>query len=503
MESVHVRRLAVSCRIPTAAAAERERVRRLWGDGLEDALDAALAHSGIAVAEEICIRAIDASVRVWLGQADMDIVAQWAATVAGRIRDAIDRGEFDTVVRFPSRVDAVIDALRGLARDARGRAWAWRQLDLPVDERSPDVLAEVLCRYPDVTLAALNVAASDTAVARALRYLNDDRWMQIASAALSSTPLSIAAIAHELAKMAAVDAVDVRAEAQAIVTGGPLARLAAGCASNASVAKRRALATMLALSCRPVLFSHEASAAAPLVASIVTLLESPALDGTTSDHGRTASDRADDSGKPLPQHIDLRALTTGHQGDTAPESRRDHADEAALFDRTPPLEWRRRATTEWGGLLFLVHLLAQSEEDRRRLEFPALASRSLQWTLHRLALLLVPTTPDDPAVLAFAGLPPVSKPPDDDAPPTSDEEEALVAIAHELNSRIATRLEQPESDSLLFSVCARRAEVVADPGWFDIRFSLASVSIEIRRAGLDLDPGYVPWLGVILKFSYV
>ena len=28
------------------------------------------------------------------------------------------------------------------------------------------------------------------------------------------------------------------------------------------------------------------------------------------------------------------------------------------------------------------------------------------------------------------------------------------------------------------------------------------VATEIRRAGLDLDPGYVPWLGVVVRFIY-
>jgi hypothetical protein len=29
------------------------------------------------------------------------------------------------------------------------------------------------------------------------------------------------------------------------------------------------------------------------------------------------------------------------------------------------------------------------------------------------------------------------------------------------------------------------------------------VSIEIRRGGLDRDPGWVPWLGVVVRFRYV
>jgi hypothetical protein len=28
------------------------------------------------------------------------------------------------------------------------------------------------------------------------------------------------------------------------------------------------------------------------------------------------------------------------------------------------------------------------------------------------------------------------------------------------------------------------------------------VDIEVRRAGLDLDPGWVPWLGRVVTFGY-
>jgi hypothetical protein len=44
--------------------------------------------------------------------------------------------------------------------------------------------------------------------------------------------------------------------------------------------------------------------------------------------------------------------------------------------------------------------------------------------------------------------------------------------------------------------------VVADPGWIEVHLSLDDVSTPLRRARLDLDPGWVPWLGVVLRFVY-
>jgi hypothetical protein len=36
----------------------------------------------------------------------------------------------------------------------------------------------------------------------------------------------------------------------------------------------------------------------------------------------------------------------------------------------------------------------------------------------------------------------------------------------------------------------------------DVRFDLRSVDIRIRKAGIDLDPGWVPWLGRVVSFHY-
>jgi hypothetical protein len=44
--------------------------------------------------------------------------------------------------------------------------------------------------------------------------------------------------------------------------------------------------------------------------------------------------------------------------------------------------------------------------------------------------------------------------------------------------------------------------VVADPGWIEIRLDLREVATDVRRVGLDLDPGWLPWLGVVMRFAY-
>jgi len=158
----------------------------------------------------------------------------------------------------------------------------------------------------------------------------------------------------------------------------------------------------------------------------------------------------------------------------------------------------RRVHTAYGGLLFLLNLLgplglvAAIQERRGR--------RSFRWVLHQMAMALCATGPDDPAVMAFAGLLSDAVPPSrDEEPPTENEQQTV----RDLMAALTTALdEQIEERPALSFVCSRDAVVVSDPGWIDVRFAFRDAATSIRRAGLDLSPGYLPWLGTVVVFSY-
>jgi hypothetical protein len=40
------------------------------------------------------------------------------------------------------------------------------------------------------------------------------------------------------------------------------------------------------------------------------------------------------------------------------------------------------------------------------------------------------------------------------------------------------------------------------PGWVEVYLPLDGVDVAVRRAGLDVDPGWVPWLGTVVMFRY-
>lgn len=63
---------------------------------------------------------------------------------------------------------------------------------------------------------------------------------------------------------------------------------------------------------------------------------------------------------------------------------------------------------------------------------------------------------------------------------------------------VAPELTEPR----LRSVCQRPGRLRFEPGWIELHLALDQVDTRIRRLGLDLDPGYLPWLGCVLRIRY-
>jgi hypothetical protein len=184
----------------------------------------------------------------------------------------------------------------------------------------------------------------------------------------------------------------------------------------------------------------------------------------------------------------------------------EHAQQQELspqIESQGPL--RSQAFTGFGGLLYLLHIVGIHKIPERAMASEVVATRGLAWFQHRLALALQPMEPDDPAALAFCGLAPAAEHPSKRQPPPSlEEQEFIDAMAAEVQDALGKSFSEQMGppEKLLQFVCRRQAQVVADPGWLEIRFSLEDVSVEIRRSGLDIDPGYLAWLGVVVKFVY-
>ena len=152
-------------------------------------------------------------------------------------------------------------------------------------------------------------------------------------------------------------------------------------------------------------------------------------------------------------------------------------------------------TTEWAGALFWLRAL-QSPGLLDELMGPS-QGQGVDARGHALAALAIAlgVPAQDMALRAFVG----------GVLPQGQPHPGMVQAARSQVARWAAWLDEvaPELvEPRLRTVCQRPGRLRFEPGWIELHLSLDQVDTRIRRLGLDLDPGYLPWLGCVLRIRY-
>ncbi|MEV1319949.1 hypothetical protein AB0J14_28160 [Micromonospora arborensis] len=508
--------------------AARRRLDGLLGQLRDDALEDALTGPAGDRDTLVCLRRLAVDHRMNWALADAELVAGWGLALAEAVAAVLATGSAD-VARFLSRAHARRDLVTDVLAGDRSRAWAWEMLRLwppggavdgSIDGEAvrlalADAQAEGTAPVVALIVAAAVTGRLDRFVAlvgaKALADLTERAWSTAGgSVELSravapppagwdgqseSHPSLMPAGPPTAARYPVPAAVDQPPDAtrQPVVAGhtapnaletgsdGP----APGATGTAAARLAQLVAERSAIHVARLDDADMATAVARSLAALAVLEVEPAA-------ARTAA-----APEAVAALADLRA---------APPP----ADEAgAGAVAAPPYHRLQPWRTGWGGLLFLLPLVAEVGLPDRVATDPDRYGPALRPFLHALAHRIVaravpdarPAAPDDPAVLAFCGLPPNRQPPRP-VPVVDDlvDEEAARLVAA-LRRRLGVD-DSVAGRALLLATCRRRAEVEADPGWIDVRLDLDEVNIEVRRAGLDLDPGHLPWLGCVVRFRY-
>jgi hypothetical protein len=494
MIAVTINRLKTRMSIPQGAMRDKTRIARIVGMTFDDMLETAVERSLISSHGLLCIRELHAAVRLRLRELDSTLAAKLAQAIAGAIAGALN-GESRSSVYYGSRVHALIDLMLSAIHADFGRAWAWIQLGMWHDDarRSASATTEQVMRAiaseSQHAVAALTYLASDRLACGALlEWATPAAWVLVTRGAIreaGSTADLIDPVKTELTNSIA-EHVAARIVRQSIIAGAVSVRTMRGLPRITI----RALAALAILEVDPAVLRVSTASARALITATEQLLQIANADQSTPPPQQTTKSAGDD------RFSDLKAR---HRS----EPRGEPVDERPLPDI------RSRATTKAGGLLYLINLAARIELPERILGDHRFTERGLRWVLHQISMSLLELAPSDPAALAFAGLLPNATPLSKEQTPPDDAElvaiaECRAAIVDGLHDALGDRIEpsQKLDGALLDFVCRRSAEIVADPGWIEIHFSLDQVSTEIRSAGLDVDPGWVRWLGVTVRFVY-
>jgi hypothetical protein len=491
--------------------------RALAGGPLEAAIDAE-GYRG----EVVCVRAVEVPpLRISADVTDDELVGKLAAAIAAAVGTAAsDASEHADRVRYRSRAHAALDVATCLARGDHRREWAWRQLGLWPDSGDlaavGDRLAAALAEAPGMVSGLLSAAAGDGVLGSLAGLLGPGRLDALARAAWTARGCPLAGWNDLLGPAAAPDDADF-AQVTAILSGGALGRelLSGTPLPPQSVAAASALAL---LDGEPSLALRAATQVMPLVtaAALLSLGRSGRADAVPNDAvesgvaGSLAPGRDDaQAGSPSPAAETEPTPRTAPRITSAPSPARPSADSTAT-------ESAAGVATEFGGLPYLLHLVGRGGLPERvangELAGAGLVSLLYGIGIRVLGRLLGPGQPPDPedaALACLCGRAPVGGWRSDIGAGEQSPRlgEAADAEAERLIAALRAALEPsglaaaPEQE-LLTAVCRRAGRIVADPGWIDVHLDLAEVSTDVRRCGLDLDLGYLPWLGCVVRFVY-
>lgn len=536
-----------------------DQVPRMLQGLAADRLDAALRAQSLPEGEW-CVRRVDLALRLDPERPASALETDWADQIVVALRQSLRDGGRD-VVRFERREDALDELLVGLATGRHEHAWAWRQVGLldagdPAPETNPRALClQVLERLPHGVAGTLCRLVRTVGPAAVHRLLGSAGWSEVAACAAREVGLRLPALVED---GPAHDHVPARRPGAGPTTTGASdpdrVRAAAGlCASSllhtmlrdsglrTDVATRRAWAVLVLAEVDP---SGLRSPGAPaLVAAVARLLDRPVGSGLGNGAGthrpghpagyqpghrtetsasrptdatqhtgpRDHGEHAQESKDPSPAADDARRDGTGAvqershgPGASSRTALRSGAeDPVAVTDETHGVPGE---ATAWGGLLFLLNSAADAGLPEALEEEPFLG-RPTGWVLQQLGTRLVGAAADDPAVLALGVADTelaAAQPPADEGTRTAlDGAAARWAEATAFRLRAGATSPWPGTDlDVVRRLTHRRARVLREPGWVEVQLRLDDVDLDVRRSGLDLDPGWVWWLGQVVRFGY-
>lgn len=490
LEALRIDALRARYWLPPDRSARRFALDRVHSQRLPDLVAAALADADLGPDAVVCIRSLQVAVRLEAGAREDEWAERWTAAVAGRIAAAVRKGAGADVVVYPSRSALRLDALLGALAGRIDRAWAWKQarvVDPATAERPGPLLASMAQGWlqdPRVVVPTLVAAAARAGLAPLLEALPPVAWRRLAEAARSAHGYSSVAVAPAPPESAQV----VRAVHGRSRLWRELVRLAPTLARAWPAAEGGAtvfsLVELALVEAHPALVADRArfdGVVEHLVRAVAARMAPPA--GAAGADGRSDEPPA---AEPSPAAADP----------VVDRVRLAQAAAKAHFE-----DPRAEGYTEEGGILFFLRPLALLDFPARAATDPATRHRPLDEVLHRFARRWRALAPDDPAALAFAGYPP-----DAPAPSEGPADDALAEWLDAEAARLTAWLSEVWVDEipsdLTGHLCRRRARVVGERGWLTVIYSLDDVSTAVRRAGLDLDPGWLPWLGAVVKFRY-
>lgn len=534
------------------AAARRVRQLRLRADsalavrrvlpGLEDALrTATLPDAGGRL---LLVR------RLALGRIAADAAS---ASLALTLERAVATARIDCVpatdpaaaaasaVWFRDALDAHVALALRVLEGPPPNEWFWR-LAVPAwaparrREAGLTALAASLAALPEAAaaqpawIAALVARGHRAALVEALGVAELTRWLAVSDADRESPPRALATDVMQTHARVDEKLPTARDQPQAALPArlpmiDPTSTGAASATPERALSPPREPRATPEQTLPPPRAGYDAPARAAEAATLSTAAPLPRADGPSSAPAVVA--RLGDPLSTPPQHQSVLAAAATE----APAAKSVAATPEAAFaplpaDHTSPADPIPATAdtpfdglpTEAGGIAFVLPMLAGLGYPQWLAAHPAFAAADIARGVLAHLLRRLRVHPADPAWAIVASQP---RGPDAVAPCAAAPSWSALALRgdrHPLHVAVDTPIGSAELVELwaravhralrrharigLADLVRRPALLQSTPTHIDLRFDLRLVDLRIRRAGLDLDPGWLPWFGRVIGFHY-
>jgi len=513
-----------------AALEQFDKVRNLV---MEQALENAMQTLNLKDRELICIREIQVPVYLRLSGTLQSQAACWSLAIVKQIQQQSNSKNGQSIVRYRSRGHAWVSCAEAVLKGEFSESWAWKQIGMiTIDTTdSPELalskLFAALINEPGYLLPVLNAVCADNLFASLLLSTCDSHWRKVQEILQESFKTRFTEIFSDRDELdCSLEAINFLLNNSQSMEATAKLQIIGSLASvrHLNLQSRQTIVlVVLALSdpgilCRSAeivgeklktLLQRQQHTSLPEIDKPIKTVSLPGKEplADVSQDQELVSKKS--TNPELHQNIKQEGF---EQLDNALDDNHQYSSEehstmpAQSGEDTSQQINRAKTVTRFGGLLYLLNLL---EHPCGLVDIFAQSycfnQRSMIWVWLHLAITIIPAELDDPAVLAFAGLIP-GKPLDKELwlSPTDAEQQQVEKYASQIITATQDRLEIAGSDLSVNMDCLyqRRAIITSDPGWFEVEFSLNDVDTGIRRAGLDIDPGFLPWLAVVMRFKY-
>lgn len=479
-------------RVESGAALER-----LTADVI-DHLEAELLAASLPTFHAVCIPELRVQIDLDLATSASSLSRVWSQSLLDAVSAHIRSGNAPTI--YPREIDVHRDVIESVASGDLSRLWAWHQIGVVSADVTAPTLEHAVRALAGVPLwipAVLNQVRST------FEHFDSSAFVQLAVAMTAIQPsLTVSGTDWPADGPSESDSREVAANASVADLLHRIAGFIPHRIWSELTADQRILVGRLAVTC----LAPQRSTDVGLIRAVVrraTLLTAPSESDARSTESRESAPPG--GGTPTGRHDPADNPLTGHGDDhTPPVAGADPADRAE-----PPTEAEESGeqdpvadalgpdaldpdhpVTEVGGLAFLLHVIAALnpfDESDDALDPADVVTRALA--------LLGDTALDEPLIASLR-----SK-----VEPTPD---AVLAATNTHAALVAQRItswvdERTDGDLSLADLVARRAVISAETGWIEITYPLDSIDLRVRTIGLDLDPGFVWWLGAVVRFLYV